>query len=158
MAEEAVVKQPKKHSVTSNFILAVGRRREAVARVRIYTGTGKVEVFGEERKRGDIIINKKPVAEYFRVSSYGPRYKKILTEAGVDGKYIISAQVNGGGLSGQLDAFIHGIARALDKMDAEKFHSLMKEKGYLTRDSRTRERRKVGNAGKARRKKSSPKR
>lgn len=155
---EETVKQPKKQSVAGHFVLSVGRRREAVARVRIYDGSSKVEVFGEERKRGDIIINKKPVGEYFRIASYGPKYKRILEEAGVDGKYIITARVTGGGLSGQLDAFIHGIARALDKMDPEKYHAMMREKGYLTRDPRTRERRKVGNAGKARRKKSSPKR
>ncbi len=157
MAEETV-KQPKKQSASGHFVLSVGRRREAVARVRIYDGSAKTEVFGEERKRGDIIVNKKPIAEYFRITSFAPKYKKILEEAGVDGKYIISARVTGGGLAGQLDAIIHGIARALDKMDPEKYHSLMREKGYLTRDPRTRERRKVGNAGKARRKKSSPKR
>ena len=141
-----------------NYIVTVGRRREAVARVRIYTGSGKVEVFGEERKKGDVVVNGKPVAEYFRFVSFTPRYTKILEEAGVNGKYVISARITGGGLSGQLDALVHGIARALDKLDKEKFHKMLSDKGYLTRDSRTRERRKVGNAGKARRKKQSPKR
>ncbi|MFI5265509.1 MAG: 30S ribosomal protein S9 [Candidatus Levyibacteriota bacterium] len=144
---------------TKNYIHAVGRRREAVARVRLYNPTnGKVEVFGEERKRGDIIINKKLIAEYFNFPAYGPKYKKIFEMTGVDGKYIFSARVVGGGLSGQLDAFIHGVARVLDKLDSEKHHKTLSDAGYLTRDPRTRERRKVGNAGKARRKKSSPKR
>ncbi|MGE5041546.1 MAG: 30S ribosomal protein S9 [Candidatus Levyibacteriota bacterium] len=152
MAEE--VKKTNK-----SYISAVGRRREAVARVRLYNpANGKVEVFGEERKRGDIVVNKKPVAEYFRVASYGPRYKKLLEEMGVDGKYIFSARIVGGGLSGQLEAFIHGLARVLDKLDKESLHKKLSDGGYLTRDPRTRERRKVGNAGKARRKKSSPKR
>lgn len=139
------------------YAFAVGRRREAVARVRIYSAA-TVEVFGAERKRGDIIINKKPVAEYFRFASFEPIYKKLLTETGIDGKFIISARVVGGGTSGQLDAVIHGIARALDLMDKEKHHKVLSDGGYLTRDSRTRQRRMVGNAGKARRKKSSPKR
>lgn len=152
MVEEVKAKSSK------NYTSAVGRRREAVARVRIYTGSGKVEVFGAERKRGDIVVNGKPVAEYFNFISYGPKYTKILEETGVNGKYIISARVTGGGLSGQADAFVHGIARALDQLDKEKHHKLLSDKGYLTRDPRTRERRKVGMAGKARRKKQSPKR
>lgn len=151
MAEET------KKTQSKNFTLGVGRRREAVARVRIYT-SASVQVFGEERKRGDIVVNTKPIAEYFRVSSYGPRYKKILTEAGIDGKYIISARIVGGGPSGQLDALINGIARALNAMDSEKYHKLLRDKGYLTRDARVRERRKIGTGGKARRKKQSPKR
>lgn len=151
MAEET------KKTQSKNYTQAVGRRREAVARVRIYSGA-KAEVFGEERKHGDIVVNGKPIAEYFRVTSYGPKYKRVLEELGIAGKYIISAKVEGGGLSGQLDAVIHGVARVLDKLDSEKFHKLLREKGYLTRDPRTRERRKVGTGGKARRKKQSPKR
>ncbi|HMS22454.1 MAG TPA: 30S ribosomal protein S9 [Candidatus Levybacteria bacterium] len=143
---------------SKNYISAVGRRREAVARVRIYTATGKIEVFDEERKRGDIVINKKPVMEYFSFASSASKYKKLLGETGVDGKYVISARITGGGLNGQLEAFVHGVARALDKIDKEKHHKVLSDNGYLTRDPRTRERRKVGNAGKARRKKQSPKR
>lgn len=146
-----------KKSSSKNYTLAVGRRREAVARVRIYN-TASAQIFGEERKRGDIVVNTKPIAEYFRIASYAPKYKKILDDAGISGKYIISVRVVGGGLSGQLDAVIHGIARALDILDSEKYHKMLRDKGYLTRDARTRERRKIGTGGKARRKKQSPKR
>lgn len=150
---------PKLKPVTKAYTFAVGRRREAVARVRVYNpSSGKVEVFGEERKRGDIIVNKKLIAEYFRSSGALSKYKKILEATGTEGKYVISARVVGGGLSGQLDALVHGVARALDILDTEKHHKILSDGGYLTRDPRTRERRKVGNAGKARRKKSSPKR
>lgn len=150
---------PKSKLVTKAYTFAVGRRREAVARVRVYNpSSGKVEVFGEERKRGDIIINKKLIAEYFRTPSAQFKYKQILSATGTEGKYVISARVVGGGLSGQLDALVHGVARALDILDTEKHHKTLSDGGYLTRDPRTRERRKVGNAGKARRKKSSPKR
>lgn len=148
-----------KKITTKAYVLGIGRRREAVARVRIYNpSSGKVEVFGEERKRGDIVVNKKPVSEYFNFASFAPRYKRIIEATDINGKYIISARIVGGGLSGQVEALVHGIARALDKIDTEKFHKTLSDNGFLTRDPRTRERRKVGNAGKARRKKSSPKR
>ncbi len=144
-------------SSIKQYTFAVGRRREAVARVRIYTA-GKAQLFGSELKKGDLYVNGKPVTEYFNFFAYGPRYNKFLVDTDTAGKYVISAKVAGGGLSGQLDAVVLGIARALDKIDPEKFHKMLRDMGYLTVDSRTRERRKVGNAGKARRKKSSPKR
>jgi small subunit ribosomal protein S9 len=81
-----------------------------------------------------------------------------LLEVGFPEKYIITSKVAGGGNEAQLEALILGVARALDKFDTATYHGILREKGYLTRDPRTRERRKVGNAGKARRKKSSPKR
>lgn len=140
------------------YIHAVGRRKEAVARVRLHTGASKVEVEGIEVKKGETYVNGKPIAEYFRFKTHGPIYNKFLLDVGVSGKYVITAKVVGGGLESQLDALILGVARALDKFDRETFHSILREKGYLTRDARIRERRKVGNAGKARRKKASPKR
>lgn len=146
-------------TLNKNYISAVGRRREAVARVRLYTTSStKITVNGEEAKKGDIIVNGKPINEYFNFFAYAPTYNKILVATGVAGKYIISIKTAGGGLSGQVDAVVLGIARALDKLDKDKFHKILRDNEYLTRDPRTRERRKVGNAGKARRKKSSPKR
>ncbi len=147
-----------KTKAAKNYTQTVGRRREAVARVRLYnTPTGKAEINGVEYKKGDFIVNGKPVTEYFKFQSFGPTYAKILNDTNSRDKFIISAKVAGGGLFGQMDAVVHGIARALDKIDSN-LHQTLKDNGYLTRDSRTRERRKVGNAGKARRKKSSPKR
>lgn len=141
------------------YLFAVGRRKEAVARVRLYNPTsGKIDMFETEFKKGDVIVNGKPINEYFRFTGNGSEYVKMLKDLGVEGKYIFSIKVTGGGIGGQYGALIHGMARVLDKIDRESFHGTLKEKGYLTRDSRTRERRKVGNAGKARRKKSSPKR
>lgn len=146
-----------KTSTTKQYIYATGRRREAVARVRLYS-TGKVTVNGVELKKGDIYINDKPVNEYLNFFAYGPSYNKIFIDTDTAGKYIFTIRVAGGGLSGQLDAAVLGIARALDKLDKEKFHTILRSKGYLTRDPRIRERRKVGMGGKARRKKQSPKR
>ena len=146
-------------TIAKNYISAVGRRREAVARVRLYTvASTKVTVNGEEAKKGDIIVNGKQVSDYFAFFAYASIYNKILIDTNTAGKYIFSVKVAGGGLSGQADALVLGIARALDKLDKEKFHKILRANNYLTRDPRTRERRKVGNAGKARRKKSSPKR
>jgi small subunit ribosomal protein S9 len=141
------------------YIFATGRRREAVARVRLYTSaSGKVQVQGAELKKGDVFVNGKPINEYFKFFAYGPSYNKLLVDTDTSGKHIFSIKVEGGGSSGQLDAVVLGMARALDKMDKEKFHKTLRGSGYLTRDARIRERRKVGTGGKARRKKQSPKR
>jgi len=67
-------------------------------------------------------------------------------------------KVVGGGPNGQLEAIIHGIARALSSFDREKYRAVLKKAGFLTRDPRERERRKAGMGGKARRKRQSPKR
>ncbi len=144
---------------TKNYIFAVGRRREAVARVRLYNpGNGKVQINGVEYKKGDVVVNGKPIQEYFRFFALAPKYNKILRDTDTSDKFVFSAKVEGGGISGQIEALVHGIARVLDKLDKEAYHQILKDNSYLTRDPRTRERRKVGNAGKARRKKSSPKR
>ncbi|HVZ67160.1 MAG TPA: 30S ribosomal protein S9 [Patescibacteria group bacterium] len=147
-----------KTSTTKPYISTVGRRSEAVARVRLYA-TGKVSLKGgTELKKGDIYVNDQPINEYFRFFAYAPVYNKLLLDTETAGKYTFTIKTSGGGLAGQVGAAVLGMARALDKLDKEKYHKLLRDKGYLTVDSRTRERRKVGNAGKARRKKSSPKR
>lgn len=143
---------------TKPYIHAVGRRREAVARVRLHTSSSKVEVSGTEVKKGETYVNGKLVNEYFRFKTHGPLFNKFILESGMPSKYSVTAKVAGGGLESQLDALILGVARALDKFDTNTFHSILRNKGYLTRDPRTRERRKVGMGGKARRKKQSPKR
>lgn len=152
-------KTTKKTTAKRPYIFAVGRRREAVARVRLYNpSTGHVDMFNTQWKKGDVVVNGKVITDYFAFRAYTPIYNKFLQIAGVDGNYIFTVRVVGGGLAGQLDAMLLGMARALDKLDKERFHKMFRDMGYLTSDSRTRERRKVGNAGKARRKKSSPKR
>lgn len=145
---------------TGKYTAVVGRRREASARVRFYTpvGSSKVSLFGGEYGKGDTIVNGKVIGEYFRFVPYQNVYKRFFDLADIAGKYLISAKVIGGGPAGQLDAVLHGMARALTKIDPEKYKKLLRDQGYLTRDARTRERRKVGMGGKARRKKQSPKR
>ena len=128
------------------YIYALGRRKEASARVRLFKG------------KGENTVNGAPIAEYFSGVVNESFWKKpfILTET--TEKYFASVKVKGGGVKGQMEAAIHGIARALEKSNPEKFRSILKKAGLLTRDSRVRERRKVGTGGKARRKKQSPKR
>lgn len=145
-----------RQKINKNYVSSVGRRREAVVRVRLYAA--KFENAGGELKKGDIQVNGKMLNEYFTFKTHAPVVNKFLVEMGVSDKYIFTARAVGGGVESQLDALVLGIARTLNKMDPDTFHTELRQKGYLTRDPRTRERRKVGNAGKARRKKSSPKR
>ncbi len=144
---------------------AIGRRKEAVARVRLYiAGKGKaITINGDKQtslkiKAGEIYINKKPITEVFPAPQEKARYLFPLKLTDCLDRFAISILVEGGGRNGQLDAIVHGIARALNLADKESFRPIVKKYGLLTRDPRERERRKVGTGGKARRMKQSPKR
>lgn len=154
---DAVVKtkkQPKR-----DYAYAVGRQKEAVARVRLYSHVKEGLKWGElEVMKDQILVNGKPVEHYFPGPLAKAIYSEPLSLTNTLGKYAITVKVAGGGNSGQLDAMVKGIARALSAIDPVKFRPVLKDKGYLTRDARVRERRKVGTGGKARRKKQSPKR
>lgn len=128
-----------------NMITTVGRRKEATARVRLTSN------------KGPTTVNGKPIAEYFAGPILQKIYSKPLELTKSEGKYTISAKVEGGGQTSQLEAVIHGIARALSKT-APEVRTVLKKAGYLVRDARVKERRKYGNAQKARAKKQSPKR
>lgn len=135
-----MVKQVKK-----DYTFAVGRRKGAVARVRLYSG------------RGESSVNSKPVNEYFNGAAATKLWSRPFDLTKTAGKYWVSVKVEGGGKAGQLDAVVLGMARALSTFDPDLRPSLKKH-GLLTRDARIRERRKVGTGGKSRRKKQSPKR
>lgn len=152
--QEPVVKRS--HTTKRDFVFAVGRRREAVARVRMYT-KGKQMSGDQEVVPGAIIVNQKPIGEYFSGETAKAIYQSPLKAINQLEKYGFTIRVVGGGKFGQLDAVVHGIARALSSFNKEhRMH--LKKKGLLTRDPRARERRKVGTGGKARRQKQSPKR
>ncbi len=123
----------------------VGRRKEASARVRVSAGNGQ------------ITVNGKPIAEYFKGPILQSIYSKPLEITKTYGKYLISIKVVGGGQVSQLKAVIHGISRAIAKAEPT-LRGVLKKEGLLTRDARVKERRKYGNAQKARAKKQSPKR
>lgn len=151
--------QAKSKFVKKDFVHAVGRRREAVARIRLYHEPKEPVMWGEEKiEKGQIFVNGKPIAQYFAGSVTKAAYEEPLRVTNMLEKCIVTVIVAGGGKNGQLDAVIHGISRALSKHDTEKHRKTLKKKGFLTRDPRTRERRKVGMGGKARRKRQSPKR
>ena len=110
---------------------ATGRRKSSVARVRLVPGNGK------------FVVNDRNFVEY--IPSAAIRLDVLqplnLTETGT--QYDIYVNVNGGGISGQAGAIRHGIARALNEADAD-FRPILKKAGFLTRDSRMKERKKYG--------------
>jgi small subunit ribosomal protein S9 len=129
-----------------NYTFAVGRRKSSSARVRLFKGAGVNLI--NDKKVSEIYENK--VAEIILAKPFK------LTDT--IGKFFFTAKVAGGGKEGQLEAIVHGIARALTKLDSDKFRVTLKKNNLLTRDPRVRLRRMVGTGGKARRKKQSPKR
>ena len=139
-----------------DFIFAIGRRKSSTAEVRIYKKDAIVWG-GTTVKKGEVVVNNKTALEYFGKSFEGV-YREPLQATGTQDKFAVSIKVRGGGKAGQLGSVVLAIARALDKIDREKFHSILKKKGMLTRDPRVRQRRKVGMGGKSRRRKQSPKR
>jgi len=110
----------------------VGRRKEATARVRLYPG-------GD----GKFIVNDRPLQEYFVREMDVVRLMEPLKVTGMDGRFNISVQVKGGGLSGQAGAVRLGLARALLQVDPQ-LRSLLRQKGLLTCDARVKERKKPG--------------
>ena len=117
-----------------NVIWATGRRKRAIARVRLLTGTGEIE------------INKKPLEEYFERPTLKMIVMQPIQAANVGNKFNIIATVKGGGKSGQAGALRHGISRAL-ALTSEELRVLLRKKGFLTRDPRKRERKKYGQKG-----------
>ena len=116
------------------MIWATGRRKCAVARVRIAPGTGKVVVNGKDWK------------EYFTTESMRGYISQPLAAVDAANKFDIFATLDGGGISGQAGALRHGIARALIVAN-EDLRAELKKAGMLTRDSRVKERKKPGQPG-----------
>lgn len=143
-----------------NYYEAVGRRKQSVARVRLYLPKKKGEVLVNKLniKAGEIYINGKSL-EKSALKSYEKNFLSLpLTLTKNQDRFAISILVSGGGTTGQLDAMVHGVARAIETVDKEAYRPLLKANGLLTRDPRKKETRKVGTGGKARRMKQSPKR
>ena len=115
----------------ANDFNAVGRRKSAVARVRLVPGEGK------------ILINKRDIDNYFGLETLKMIVRQPLDLTGNTGKMDIVATVTGGGVAGQAGALRHGIARALLQA-ADENRAVLKKAGYLTRDPRMKERKKYG--------------
>ena len=112
-------------------IWGTGRRKKAIARVRLMPGTG------------NIIVNKITAQEYFKLDTLMIIVKQPLVLVGAENKYDVAINVYGGGLAGQAGACRHGIARAL-VLANEAYKSDIKSAGFLTRDPRMKERKKYG--------------
>ena len=121
---------PKKNESWS----AVGRRKSSVARVSLAVG------------KGNFIVNKRDVKEYFGRDTLKMMLDQPLDILEINGRYDISVNVNGGGLSGQAGAIRLGIARCLEQINSD-YRSPLKNAGMLTRDSREVERKKYGQPG-----------
>ncbi len=111
-----------------------GRRKDAIARVRLIPG------------KGQILVNKKPLEEYFPQEIQRMIIKQSLEITETGDKFDIFVRVNGGGNSGQAEALRHGISRALLQAD-ESYRPILKKAGLLTRDPRMKERKKFGQKG-----------
>ena len=113
------------------YYYGTGRRKNAIARVRLTEGSGK------------ITINGKDIEEFFGMETLKVIVKQPLTVTNTTAKYDVIAKVTGGGFTGQAGAVRHGIARALNEANAE-FRPALKQNGFLTRDPRMKERKKYG--------------
>lgn len=113
------------------YFYANGKRKSAVARVRLYKGNGRV------------VVNGMDALAYFGVAESINVFMAPLALIGAEKQYDISAMVEGGGKRGQAEAMRHGISKALLEVDMDN-RSRLKPEGFLTRDSRTKERKKFG--------------
>lgn len=111
--------------------IGTGRRKKAIARVRLVPGTGKVT------------INKRDIENYFNYETLRTMLREPLLITDTLGQYDVLVNVHGGGYTGQAGAVRHGISRALLQADAE-LRPILKKAGFLTRDPRMKERKKYG--------------
>ena len=125
-------------AISTNEIIATGRRKCAVARVRLFPGSGKITVNGKE------------MSEYFPSESLQGYVKQVFNVSETTDKFDIAARIDGGGIAGQAGALRHGIARALVTYD-EELRPALKAAGMMTRDARVKERKKSGQPGARRR-------
>ncbi len=112
-------------------LYGTGRRKSSVARVRLVPGTGK------------IVINDRTIDDYFGLETLKVVVRQPLVATDTLGKFDVVAKVTGGGFTGQAGAIRHGIARALLTVEDE-YRAVLKAAGFLTRDSRMKERKKYG--------------
>ena len=128
-AAESAVKERPALTVAGS---AVGRRKEAIARVRVVPGTGKW------------IVNGRELADYFPNKLHQQDVNEPFKVLDLDGAYDVIARIHGGGPSGQAGALRLGVARSLNEIDRENNRPALKKAGFLTRDARVIERKKAG--------------
>ena len=124
-------KKDEKNTLDGRYIEAVGRRKTAIARVRISEG------------KSSVVINGKSIAEYFPTEHLQRIAAAAFEKLNMSNKFAVSAKIIGGGVNAQAEAFRHGAARAIIAYDAE-LRKTVKKLGFLRRDPRAKERRKFG--------------
>ncbi len=129
--EPVPTREPAVELSTDARIQATGKRKSSIARVVLRAGSGSFE------------INRRGLEDYFPRHQHQVLVRQPLVTSGYDGKVDVRVRVHGGGLSGQAGAVRHGIARALTEIDPD-LRGELKRRGLLTRDSRSKERRKAG--------------
>ncbi|MDD4026796.1 MAG: 30S ribosomal protein S9 [Candidatus Shapirobacteria bacterium] len=134
-----------KKIISNTYTYAIGRRKAAIATVKLFFG------------KGESTVNKIPADKYFPGKTAQIAYNRPFVITETFGKYYYQTKIIGGGKGGQVEALQLALARALVKID-ENFKPVLKPSGLLTVDSRVKERRMVGTGGKSRRQKQSPKR
>ena len=117
---------------------AVGRRKQATARVRLHTSDPSNSV-----KEGKLLINEKPYKEYFKTLALQKKIEAPFSRLKSLSRFRATVKVSGGGSTGQAEAVRHGLSRALILFD-DNFRKKLKKSGYLTRDPRKKERKKFG--------------
>ena len=122
---------PKGEKTEKIMFNGTGRRKKSIARVRIVAGNG------------NITVNQKSLDEYFGTDILKVIVKQPLVATNTLDKYDVICTVQGGGFTGQAGAIRHGIARALNDANSE-YRPILKQNGFLTRDSRMKERKKYG--------------
>ena len=127
--KEVENEEPKLDSLGRSY--ATGKRKDAIARVWVKQGNGKIDV------------NKKSLDKYFARPTLQMIIQQAMSVANVENQFDVMATVKGGGLSGQAGAVRHGISKALTLFDGQ-LRAALKEAGFLTRDSRVVERKKYG--------------
>jgi small subunit ribosomal protein S9 len=149
----------KKEKEVISYYEAVGRRKVSTARVRLYVvNDGQMTLNGMTLEKGSMIVNNRQMEEYFPGEVLKKMFQEPFRTTNTLGRFAVTVKAVGGGLYGQLGAVIHGISRALEKVDKEKFRPILKKRGFMKRDPRAKQRRKAGFAGKARARRNSPKR
>lgn len=137
----ATKKEAKPRAGVEKYYEAIGRRKEASARVRLYTKKS-TDVMPSEDK-AIMTVNDKPYFEYFRAPELYMTADAPFRKLKSINRFKATAKVQGGGVRGQADAVRHGLARALVMFD-QNFAKKLRKAGYLTRDPRAKERRKYG--------------
>lgn len=127
-----------KPKTQKKYFEVVGRRKSAVARVRLFTSNPS-----ESTKEGNLIINNKAYKKFFPILELQKIIEAPLTRLKSLNRFKVTVKVKGGGIKGQAEAVCHGISRALILFDSN-FRKKLKKAGYLTRDPRKKERKKYG--------------